>query len=103
MPVKEVKKFGFDTSIRSFEHFTAGHDHHVDRAGRLMVTKQLAGQPLCPVALDRRPHLTGRGNAKTRRSSLALPREHGHEAAGPLKTCLVNEFEVGPLANMLGW
>ena len=103
MPVEEGEKLGLDTSIGGFEHFTAGHDHHVDRACRLMVTEQLAGQPLGPVALDRRPHLTGRGNAKTRRSSLALPREHGHEAAGPLETCLVDEFEVGPLADVLGW
>jgi hypothetical protein len=96
-------ELGLDASIGRSEHFPAGHDDHINCAFRLVMAKQLAGEPFGPVALDRCSHLPRGGNAKARHSSLAIPREHRHEAARTLETSLVDEFEVRALPNVLGW
>ena len=65
------------------------------------MTKQLANQALGAVSLDGGAHFSSGCNTQTGRARLAFPREHGHEAARALETCLVDELEVGPLPDML--
>jgi hypothetical protein len=67
------------------------------------MTKQLPDEPLGFVPFDGRPHLASGGYAETCGSGLAIPREHGHEAAGTLEPCLINELEVSPLPNVFSW
>src|SRR6478609_880201 len=83
------------------EHFTARDHHHVDRDGGFVVTEQFADQALGSIAFHSDAHLTGRCNTETGRARLAFPREHRHEASGPLKPRLIDDFEVGPLPDVL--
>lgn len=101
MPGEKSEKLGLEADIRSIDHFAAGNDDNVDGAFGLVVAEQLAREAFRPVALDRRAHLAGCGNAKARRSSLPIPREHRHEAAGPLESCLIDEFEISSLSDVL--
>ena len=68
-------ELGLQSGIGCIEHFAPGHDDHVDPAGRLVMTKQLANQPFRAVSLYCRPHFPGGGNAKTRCVGLPVPGE----------------------------
>jgi len=66
------------------------------------MTEQLSDQPPGAVAFNSGAHLSSRCYSEAGRTRLAFPREHGHEASGALESCLIDEFEVGPLPDVLG-
>lgn len=98
---KQRSKFDLDAVVRRSEHLASGHDNNIDGGNGFVVTEQLAHQALGSITLDSSAHFSGRCYTETGRARLAFPREHGHEASGALETCLVDEFEVGPLSDVL--
>jgi hypothetical protein len=100
-PGQQRPKLRLDAIVRRSEDLAARHDDNINGGNGFVVTEQLANQALGAITLDSSAHLAGRCYTETGRAHLAFPREHGHEASGALETCLVDEFEVGPLPDVL--
>jgi len=94
-------KFCLDAIERRAEDLPARYDDHIKCDSRFVVPEQFPHEPLGAVTFDSSSHLSRGCYSETGRARLAFPREHGHEAPGALETCLVDEFEVGPLPDVL--
>jgi hypothetical protein len=95
-------ELNFDALIRRSENLAPRHDDNIDGGEGFVVTEQLADQTFGSVALDGSAHLPRRCYTETSGAPLSFPREHRHEASGAFEACLVDEFEVGPLSDVLG-
>jgi hypothetical protein len=102
MATQEHAELGLETGIGCIEHFAPGYDDHVDPRVRLVVTKQLANEPLGAVAFHGRSHLPGRGDAETGRCGFPVSREYRHEPARPFEASLIDELEIGSLSDVFG-
>jgi hypothetical protein len=100
-PAQKRTEFCLDPVVGGVEDFAARHYDHINGRRRLVVTEQLTDQPLGSITFDGGAHFSRGCYSETGRTRLSFPREHGHEASGPLETCLVDKFEVGPLPDVL--
>jgi hypothetical protein len=98
---EQRSKFRFETIVRGLQDFTARDNDNIDRESGFVVTKQLANQALGAITFHGGAHFSCCCYSETGRARLSFPREHGHEASGALEACLVDEFEVGPLSDVL--
>jgi hypothetical protein len=94
-------EFRFNAVERRPEDLAPRHDHYVNGDRWFMVTEQFPDEPLRAVPFEGGPHLPGRCYSETGWARLTFPREHGHQAAGTLETCVVDELKVGPLSDVL--
>jgi len=101
VPCQQRSIFRFNAVVGRGENLAARHDDDINGGNGFVVAEQLADQALGSITLDGSAHLTGRRYTETGGARLSFPREHGHEASGALETCFVDEFEVGPLPDML--
>lgn len=100
-PGEQGSKFRLDAIVRRADHFAARDDDNVEGGVRFVMTEQFADQALGSIALDSGAHFPGRCYTETGRARLSFPRKHRHEASGALESRFVDEFEVGPLPDVL--
>ncbi|OFW14288.1 MAG: hypothetical protein A3F70_08160 [Acidobacteria bacterium RIFCSPLOWO2_12_FULL_67_14] len=87
---------GLNAFKGSIEHFPAGNDDDIEPSGHLSAPKDLAGQALGAVAIDRRAQLPSGRHSQPRSASPVRQQEQRHQAAVHPCAFFVDALELRP-------